>query len=44
MADKITIGLELSGQDAQDFIEYMKNPVYTEEARELMREARRMRK
>ena len=39
MADKIDIGLTLTGQDAVDFIEYMKNPTYTEEARALMRQA-----
>ncbi|HJJ27993.1 MAG TPA: hypothetical protein O0X70_01200 [Methanocorpusculum sp.] len=39
MGEKIDIGLTLSGQDAIDFIEYMKNPTYTEEARELMRKA-----
>lgn len=44
MADKIDIGLTLTGQDAIDFIEYMKNPTYTEDARECMREALKMRK
>ena len=39
MAEPIEIGLELTGQDAIDFIEYMKNPTYTEEAKELMRQA-----
>ena len=39
MADKIDIGLTLTGQDAVDFIEYMKNPTITDEGRELMRRA-----
>lgn len=39
MAKKIEIGLELEGQDAIDFIEYMKNPQYSEDAVNCMREA-----
>ncbi|HJJ28130.1 MAG TPA: hypothetical protein O0X70_01910 [Methanocorpusculum sp.] len=41
MGEKIDIGLTLSGQDAIDFIEYMKNPTYTEEVKALMRDAMR---
>jgi len=37
MARRIAIGTTLTGQDAIDFIEYMKNPTYTEEANEMMR-------
>jgi len=37
MARKIEVGTVLEGQDAIDFIEYMKNPTYTEEAKEMMR-------
>jgi len=44
MADKIDIGLTLSGQDAIEFIEYMKNPTYSEDAKACMREALKMRK
>jgi len=36
---KIEIGLVLSGDDALDFIEYMKNPTYTKEADECMKNA-----
>ncbi|HJJ38984.1 MAG TPA: hypothetical protein O0X42_02495 [Methanocorpusculum sp.] len=39
MAKKIEIGLELSGQDAEDFIEYMKNPQYSDEVVQCMTEA-----
>ena len=39
MAKKIEIGLELEGQDAIDFIEYMKNPQYSDDAVDCMREA-----
>ena len=39
MADKIEIGLTLFEQDAIDFIEYMKYPTYTEDARALMKKA-----
>ena len=39
MAEKIEIGLTLSGQDAVDFIEYMKCPTYTEDAYKAMRQA-----
>ncbi|MDR2855845.1 MAG: hypothetical protein LBV40_06815 [Methanomicrobiales archaeon] len=39
MARKIEVGTVLSGQDAIDFINYMKNPTYTEKANELMRQA-----
>lgn len=38
MAKPITWGLVLEGQDAIDFDEYMKNPTFTEEGMELMRE------
>ena len=37
MARRIEIGTELYGQDAIDFIEYMKNPTYTERSLEMMR-------
>jgi hypothetical protein len=37
MARKIEIGTVLEGQDAIDFIEYMKNPTYTERTNEIMR-------
>jgi len=36
MARKIEIGTVLTGQDAIDFIEYMKNPTYTERANKMM--------
>lgn len=36
---KIKIGLVLSGNDAVDFIEYMKNPSYTSDADECMKNA-----
>lgn len=39
MADMIEIGLELSGDDARDFIEYMKNPTYTKDACDCMKAA-----
>jgi hypothetical protein len=37
MARRIEIGTELTGQDAIDFIEYMKNPTYTERSNEMMK-------
>ena len=37
MAKPIEIGTTLSGQDAIDFIEYMRNPTYTERANEMMK-------
>lgn len=36
---QIDIGLVLSGKDAVDFIEYMKNPIHTEAADECMKKA-----
>jgi hypothetical protein len=36
MARPIEIGTILEGQDAIDFIEYMKNPTYTERANKMM--------
>ena len=39
MAKKIEIGLELTGQDAKDFIEYMKNPQYSDEIIQCMTNA-----
>ena len=37
--EKIEIGLELTGQDAKDFIEYMKNPQYSDEIIQCMTNA-----
>ncbi|MDR2855636.1 MAG: hypothetical protein LBV40_05725 [Methanomicrobiales archaeon] len=37
MAKKIEIGTTLSGQDAIDFINYMKNPTYTDRANKMMK-------
>ena len=39
MTEKIEIGLVLSGNDALDFIEYMKNPSYTSDADACMQAA-----
>lgn len=35
----IKIGLVLSGNDAKDFVEYMRNPTYTKCAEECMKDA-----
>lgn len=40
MATPISYGLVLEGEDARDFEEYMKNPTFTEEGRQLMREVK----
>ena len=37
MAKRIEIGTTLYGQDAVDFIEYMKNPTYTDRSNEMMK-------
>jgi hypothetical protein len=39
MAKPIDIGLVLEGQDAIDFINHMKNPVYTQDAIDCMKMA-----
>ena len=39
MAKPIEIGLELTGQDALDFINYMKNPDYSEDVIRIAGEA-----
>lgn len=39
MAKKIEIGLELQGQDAIDFYEYMEHPTYTQAAIDCMKAA-----
>jgi hypothetical protein len=39
MTRGIEIGLVLSGEDALDFIEYMKNPTYTDLADQCMKDA-----
>lgn len=36
---KIKIGLHLSGKDADDFIKYMRNPIFTKDADEAMQNA-----
>ena len=36
MAKPIEIGTVLTGEDAIDFINYMRNPTYTDKAYELM--------
>ena len=40
MARPISYGLILEGEDAKDFDEYMKNPTFTEDGLELMREVK----
>lgn len=42
MAKPIEIGLELEGQDAVEFEEYMKNPTYSEAAIDCMKKAMEM--
>ena len=39
MAKQIEIGLELHGQDALDFYEYLENPTYTQAAIDCMKAA-----
>ncbi|MCZ9313332.1 MAG: hypothetical protein O0V67_08125 [Methanocorpusculum sp.] len=39
MAKKIDLGLDLHGQDALDFFEYMEHPTYTPAAHECMKAA-----
>ena len=41
MAKPISYGVILEGEDARDFEEYQKNPTFTAEGIELMREALR---
>ena len=44
MAKPISYGVILEGEDARDFEEYQKNPTFTVEGIELMREALRRQK
>jgi hypothetical protein len=39
MARKIEIGTTFYGQDAIDFIHYMRNPTYTDRVKNLMKQA-----
>jgi hypothetical protein len=39
MAQRIEVGLELEGQDAIDFLEYLRNPTCTLRGMQIMREA-----
>ena len=39
MAKKIELGLELSGQDAKDFHEYIKNPTYPPRGKQMLKRA-----
>lgn len=39
MATKTEIGTTLEGQDAIDFVNYMKRPVFTKDAVDCMKEA-----
>ena len=42
MAQKIELGLVLTGQDAIDFWEYQKNPEYTPRVKEMLKRAYEM--
>lgn len=39
MAQRIDVGLELEGQDAIDFLEYLRNPTCTLRGMQIIREA-----
>lgn len=39
MAKKIELGLELKGQDAVDFLNYIRNPVYTPCGEQMLKRA-----
>jgi hypothetical protein len=42
MARKIEVGLELTGQDAIDFLKYLENPEYTPSVMEMLNRAYEM--